>query len=84
MGLTGCSKDQQKAAKEGADEKSSAKSSQEKAGTDLLKRDKHAQELAGIKTMVVKREIIAKVVEFPAEIDFDQTRIISYPLKISW
>ena len=87
MGLTGCSKDRQEMAeklpgKEATDEKSSGKSTQEEAGADLLKLDKHAQELAGIKTVVIKRETIAKVVEFPAEIDFDQTRIFAISCPI--
>ncbi len=33
--------------------------------------------MAGIKTTEVKKETISKVVEFPAEIDFDQTKIFS-------
>ena len=77
IGSAGCSKGRQEAAKEGAGEKASGKSAQEEVSMDLLKLDKHAQELAGIKTVVIKREAIAKVVEFPAEIDFDQTRIFT-------
>lgn len=77
MGLTGCSKGRQEMAKDAGDGKPAGKSTQEEASADLLKLDKHEQEMAGIKTIEVKRETIAKVVEFPAEIDFDQTRIIT-------
>ena len=82
MGLTSCSKSQHEMAekllgKETSDEKSAYKLTQEKARPDLLGLDKHEQEMAGIKTIEVKRETISKVVEFPAEIDFDQTKIIT-------
>lgn len=87
MGLTGCSKGRQEMAekqpeKAATDGKPAGKSTQEEAGADLLKLDKHAQELAGIKTMMIKREAISKVVEFPAEIDFDQTRIFAISCPI--
>ncbi len=87
MGLTGCSKGRQETAeklpgKEATDGKPAGKSTQEEVCADILKLDKHAQELAGIKTVVIKREAIAKVVEFPAEIDFDQTRIFAISCPI--
>jgi multidrug efflux pump subunit AcrA (membrane-fusion protein) len=82
MGLTSCSKSQHETAeklleKESSGEKSAYKLTQEETHPDLLRLDKHDQEMAGIKTIGVKRETISKVVEFPAEIDFDQTKIIT-------
>lgn len=82
MGFTGCSKSQHEMAekhlgKETSDEKSAYKLTQEKARPDLLGLDKHEQEMAGIKTVEVKRENISKIVELPAELDFDRTKIIS-------
>lgn len=87
MGLTSCSKSLHEMAeellgKETSDEKSANKLTQEETGHDLLRLDKHEQEMAGIKTIEVKRETISKVVEFPAEIDFDQTRIITISCPI--
>lgn len=80
--LTSCSKSQREMAerligKETAEEKLTSKITQEEMRPDLLALDKHAQEMAGIKTVEVKREPIAKIVEFPAEMDFDRTKIIS-------
>ena len=82
IGLSSCSKSQYEMSekllkKETSDEKSAYKLTQEETRSDLLRLDKHEQEMAGIKTIEVKRETISKVVEFPAEIDFDQTRIIT-------
>ena len=82
MGLIGCSKSQREMAeilveKEPSGEKSVYKTAQEEMRPDLLALDKHAQEMAGIKTVEVKREPISKIVEFPAEMDFDRTKIIS-------
>lgn len=85
--LTGCSKSphervEKVLGKETSDEKSAYKLPQEETHPDLLRLDKHEQEMAGIKTIGVKRETISKVVEFPAEIDFDQTRIITISCPI--
>lgn len=79
---TGCSKSPHELAeklpgKDISGEKSAHKATQEEPLTDLLKLDKREQEMAGIKTTEVKKETISKVVEFPAEIDFDQTKIFS-------
>lgn len=62
MGLTGCSKGRQETAekqpgKEATDGKPAGKSTQEEAGADLLKLDKHAQELAGIKTESILKKV---------------------------
>ena len=82
MGLIGCSKSQREMAeilvgKEPSGEKSVYKAAQEEVHPDLLALNKHAQEMAGIKTIEVKRETISRIVELPAELDFDRTKIIS-------
>lgn len=82
MGFIGCSKSQREIAeklvgKESFEEKSAYKTAQEEIHSDLLELDKHEQEMAGIKTIEVKREAISKIVELPAELDFDRTKIIS-------
>lgn len=87
MGLNSCSKSQHEMTekllgKETSDEKSAYKLTQEETRSDLLRLDKQEQEMAGIKTIEVKREAISKIVEFPAEIDFDQTRIITMSCPI--
>ncbi len=80
--LTSCSKSQREmeekvVEKEPSGEKSAHKTTKEEIHSDLLELDKHEQEMAGIKTIKIKRETISRVVEFPAEIDFDQTKIFS-------
>ena len=79
--LTSCSKSQREiaeklAGKEPLEEKSAYKTTQEEKHSDLLELDKHEQEMAGIKTIEVKRETISRIVELPAELDFDRTKII--------
>lgn len=82
MGFIGCSKSQREIAEKLAgkgplEEKSAYKTIQEEKHSDLLELDKHEQEMAGIKTIEVKRETISRIVELPAELDFDRTKIIS-------
>ncbi len=80
--LTSCSKSQRDVAeklvgKESSEGKSAYNTTQKEMRPELLTLDKHAQEMAGIKTVEVKRAYISKIVEFPAELDFDRTKIIS-------
>lgn len=82
LSLTSCSKSQRElpeniSGKDISGKKSTYKTAQEEPLTGLLKLDKHEQEMAGIKTIEVKRENISKIVEFPAELDFDRTKTIS-------
>ncbi|HHT9111620.1 MAG TPA: efflux RND transporter periplasmic adaptor subunit, partial [Candidatus Brocadiaceae bacterium] len=63
--------------KESSEGKSAYNTTQKEMRPELLTLDKHAQEMAGIKTVEVKRAYISKIVEFPAELDFDRTKIIS-------
>ncbi len=80
--LTSCSKSPREMAeklieKETSEGKSAYNTTQKEIHSDLLELDKHAQEMAGIKTIEIKRENISKIIEFPAELDFDRTKLIS-------